>query len=97
MQYPFRVVFATKDDVHEYVVNANDSGQARKRARRAYEAEHGPAATGDLIRIMNLTPRQENGEFLPRIDGTLVSGESFGTRQEAVDAALTFLHERAVR
>ena len=96
-KYPFRVVFADALQTYEHVVWSNDRVKAVSRARAEHLETYKQEAPEDVCRFMNLEPKQVNGEFLPRIDGTLVSTEPFASRQEAVDAALKFLRERAVR
>lgn len=96
MQYPFRVTIATKKDLFSYRVKANDVHQARRRALRQFEQDQGPEAVGEVIRTVNLTPKQLDGEFLPSVERAVV-GAPCATAAQAVDAAVAFLDNRAAR
>lgn len=96
-QYPFLVSFAEEDTLFRYIVRANDAQQAKRRARKQYTEDPDSKGTGSFSRLMNLTPKQQDGRFYPRIDGTVVSPESCDTPTQAVDASLAFLHNRAAR
>jgi hypothetical protein len=97
MQFPYMVIFTETDAAHRYLVKANDIRQAERRARRKYLDDPASGNSGSLSRVMNLTPLQQNGLFLPRIDGTLVSSEPCDTKEAAVEAALEFLKRRGAR
>lgn len=97
MQYPFRVVLATEDAAHAYVVRANDVRQARSRALRKYREELGadapepdPLMSG---RAVNLNPKQQDGRYLPCADRTVV-GDACDTPTSAVEAAVRWLESR---
>lgn len=96
MAYPFLIMYADKDSTYEYLVRANDMRKARERALRQHqEACEGPVAPDlEPSRCMELTPKQIDGKFWPRIDLRRVTEEPCDTRAEAEQAALDFLAAR---
>lgn len=94
-QYNFRVVFVGENEAPTYVVRANDSRQAVRRAQRQHRQEQAqlnpfgvPSNPEGRIRVRSLTPKEADGSFLPRVGG-LVIGDPCATEQEALDIAIT--------
>lgn len=85
MQYPYRVAFGGRQT---YVVRANDSGQAVRRAMREHERQNDGQKPDGRIWVKSLTPKEVDGRFLPRVGGTVVGG-AFTTWAEAVDFSVT--------
>lgn len=99
MQYPFAISFQEDDTARRYVVRANDSDQAVRRARREYERDPNrpPGVRGDVGRVMNLTPKQDEGKFLPRIDGTILPAAPCDDADQAVESALMYVKRESTR
>lgn len=97
MQYPYAVSFQEAATVRRYVVRANDSGQAVRRASKRYKAdpERPVSVQGDLARIMNLTPKQDGGKFLPRIDGNVLPVAPCDDEDSAIAAAVSYVNEES--
>jgi hypothetical protein len=96
MQY-YAVYFVEPDAVRRYVVKANDHRQVEQRSIAQYMADPERPKGAPLAergRVANLTPKQVNGEFIPRIDGKTVPGGPHATRDLAVEAAVEFLDSR---
>lgn len=91
MQYPFAVTFEDTDASHQYVVRANDSRQAVRRAARRYLGDIRRPAPESPSSVLNLTPKQEGDDaFLPRIDGQLLDMAARPTEAAAVSASLAY-------
>ena len=96
MQY-YAVYFVDDDAVRRYVVKANDHRQVEQRSMAQYMSDPARppgAPLGERGRVANLTPKQVDGEFMPRIDGKIVPGGPMATRDLAVAAAVEFLDSR---
>lgn len=93
MQYPFAVLVTASNTKYRYVVRANDMRQAVRRALRLHTQRKG--STGKFSRIVSLTPKEQAGRFVPRINGRPVAAASYGTAQQAVDVSLKSLDEQA--
>jgi hypothetical protein len=91
-------MFADEKDRYTYVVTANDQRQGVRRAKRQHlEATGSEPPTGphgEPARVLGLTPKQEGGRFLPRIDGREIGGEPCETSELAVEASVAWLESR---
>lgn len=94
-KYPFAVFFTEETTATRVIVRANDTQKAVRQAVRETYPDAPAQGFAAVTRVANLTPRQRDGQFLPRIDGVVVSSDLCPTQDDAVEAALRFLAERA--
>jgi hypothetical protein len=99
MQY-YAVYYVDASAVRRYIVKANDHRQVEQRSLAQYMSDPErpvDAPLGKRGRVADLTPKQVNGEFMPRIDGKLVPGGPLATRDLAVTAAVEFLDNQGAK